>query len=117
LAGGGEQDSVFASDLPFRPGKIADYLQRFHQLTLAVSSVHRVLVRHGMNRLPGSQKHRSHAKRWQRYEKAQPGHRLQMDVTFLERIPGTRKRFYQLEGQTPYERMIAKVRAGTSPAS
>ena len=33
--------------------------------------------------------------RWQRYEKPQPGHRLQMDVKFLERIPGTRKRLYQ----------------------
>src|SRR5688500_12501808 len=51
--------------------------------------------RHGLNRLPNSQKHRSHAKRWQRYEKPQPGHRLQMDVKFLERIPGTRKRLYQ----------------------
>jgi len=30
-----------------------------------------------------------------RYEKPQPGHRLQMDVKFLERIPGTRKRLYQ----------------------
>ena len=79
----------------FGPGRIADYLKRFHQLSLAVSSVHRILVRHGMNRLPGSQKYRSHAKRWQRYEKPQPGHRLQMDVKFLERIPGTRKRLYQ----------------------
>ena len=53
----------------FGPGKIADYLRRFHELSLAVSSVHRILERHDMNRLPGSQKHRSHAKRWQRYEK------------------------------------------------
>jgi hypothetical protein len=30
-----------------------------------------------------------------RYEKAQPGLRLQVDVKFLERIPGTRRRFYQ----------------------
>lgn len=36
-----------------------------------------------------------HTKRWKRYEKQQPGHRLQMDVKFLERIPGTRKRLYQ----------------------
>jgi transposase InsO family protein len=79
----------------FGPGRIADYLTRFHQVTLAVSSVHRILVRHGMNRLPANQKHRSHVKRWQRYEKPQPGHRLQIDVKFLERIPGTRKRFYQ----------------------
>jgi len=33
--------------------------------------------------------------RWKRYEKARPGHRLQTDVKFLERIPGTRRRFYQ----------------------
>ncbi len=79
----------------FGPGKIADYLKRFHQCSLAVSSVHRILLRHGLNRLPSSQKHRSHTKRWQRYEKPQPGHRLQVDVKFLERIPGTRKRFYQ----------------------
>jgi len=79
----------------FGPGRIADYLKRFHQLAVAVSSVHRILLRHDMNRLPANQKHRAHAKRWQRYEKPQPGHRLQIDVKFLERIPGTRKRLYQ----------------------
>jgi transposase InsO family protein len=79
----------------FGPGRIRDYLQRFHDICLAVSSVHRILLRHGMNRLPANQKHRAHPKRWQRYEKPQPGHRLQMDVKFLERIPGTRKRLYQ----------------------
>jgi transposase InsO family protein len=79
----------------FGPGKIADYLKRFHQLTVAQSSVHRILGAHGMNRLPANQKHRPHKKRWQRYEKAQPGHRLQLDVKFLERIPGTKKRLFQ----------------------
>jgi transposase InsO family protein len=78
----------------FGPGRIADYLRRFHGVAVAVSSVHRILLRHGMNRLPANQKHRAHTKRWQRYEKPQPGHRLQMDVKFLERIPGTRKRLY-----------------------
>ena len=34
----------------------ADYLRRFHQLSLAVSSVHRILVRHGLNQLPASQR-------------------------------------------------------------
>jgi transposase InsO family protein len=57
--------------------------------------VHRLLQKHGLNRLPANQKHRPHGKRWQRYEKPQPGHRLQLDVKFLERIPGTRKRLYQ----------------------
>jgi transposase InsO family protein len=79
----------------FGPGKIADYLKRFHSVSVARSSVHRILGKHGMSRLPANQKHRPHTKRWQRYEKPQPGHRLQMDVKFLERIPGTRKRLYQ----------------------
>ena len=57
--------------------------------------MHRILGRHGMSRLPANQKHRPHTKRWKRYEKPKPGHRLQMDVKFLERIPGTRKRLYQ----------------------
>jgi hypothetical protein len=48
-----------------------------------------------MPRLPANQKHQPHGKRWQRYEKPQPGHRLQLDVKFLERIPGTRRRLYQ----------------------
>src|SRR5215468_11944956 len=36
----------------FGPGRIADYLQRFHHLSLARSSVHRILIRHGLNLLP-----------------------------------------------------------------
>jgi transposase InsO family protein len=48
-----------------------------------------------MNRLPANQKHQPHGKRWQRYEKPQPGHRLQVDVKFLERLPGSRRRLYQ----------------------
>ena len=79
----------------FGAGRIADYLNRFHQVRIATSTVHRLLGQHGMGRLPANQKYRSHVKRWQRYEKPQPGHRLQMDVKFLERIPGTQKRLYQ----------------------
>jgi hypothetical protein len=47
----------------FGPGKIADYLKRFYQLTVARSSVHRILGAHGMNRLPANQKHRPHKQR------------------------------------------------------
>ena len=79
----------------FGPARIAAYLHRFHRIEIAGSSVHRILQRHGMNRLPANQKHQPHGKRWQRYEKAQPGHRLQLDVKFLERIPGSRRRLYQ----------------------
>jgi transposase InsO family protein len=79
----------------FGPGKIADYLHRFHSLSVARATVHRILGKHGMGRLPANQKYQCHRKRWQRYEKPQPGHRLQLDVKFLERIAGTRKRLYQ----------------------
>ena len=57
-------------------------------------TVHRLLGKHGCLDCP-NQKHRAHRLRWQRYEKPQPGHRLQVDVKFLERIPGSRKRLYQ----------------------
>ena len=79
----------------FGAGRIADYLKRFHEVQIARSSVHRILVKHDMGRLPANQKHQPHSKRWKRYEKPKPGHRLQMDVKFLERIPGTKKRLYQ----------------------
>jgi transposase InsO family protein len=79
----------------FGAGRIAAYLHRFHRIGVARSSVHRILTRDGFSRLPANQKHRPHGTRWQRYEKPQPGHRLQLDVKFLERIPGTRRRLYQ----------------------
>ena len=79
----------------FGPGKIADYLKRFHQVSVARTTVHRMLRKHGMNRLPANQKHRPHAQRWTALREAAAGHRLQVDVKFLERIPGTRKRLYQ----------------------
>jgi transposase InsO family protein len=79
----------------FGPAKISAYLKRFHNLSVAASSVHRILGNHGLSRLPANQKFQQHVKRWKRYEKARPGHRLQMDVKFLERIPGTKTRLYQ----------------------
>jgi hypothetical protein len=69
----------------FGAGRIKSYLARFHELSIATSSVHRILVRHGLDRLPANQKHRPHKQRWKRYEKPQSGHRLQVDVKFLER--------------------------------
>jgi transposase InsO family protein len=79
----------------FGAGRIADYLKRFHQIAVARSTVHRLLGKHGLGRLPANQKHRARGRSWQRYEKPQPGHRLQVDVKFLERIPGSRRRLYQ----------------------
>lgn len=51
-----------------------------------------------------------HHKRWKRYEKAQPGHRLQIDVKFLERTPGTAKRLYQFTAIDDWSRIrILKI--------
>ena len=58
----------------FGPRRIAAYLKRFHQLSVACST--------GRARL-------------ERYVKPQPGHRLQLDVKFLDRIAGTGRRLYQ----------------------
>ena len=55
-----------------------------------------ILQRHGLSRLPSShRKYERQKHQWKRYEKQQPGHRLQVDVKFLERIHGSSKRLYQ----------------------
>jgi transposase InsO family protein len=80
----------------FGPWKIKMYLQRYHDIHLCSSGVWRILKKLQINRLPGNQRYKKHETRWKRYEKPVPGHRLQVDVKFLERIPGTtRKRYYQ----------------------
>ena len=89
----------------FGPGRIANYLERFHQVTIACSSVHRILGKHGMSRLPANQKHQPHHKRWKRYEKPRPGHRLQMDVNSSNASPG------------PQSGSISSLRSTTARAS
>jgi transposase InsO family protein len=79
----------------FGPWKIKMYLQRYHDITVSSSGVWRILKRLNINRLPYNQRYKSHQTRWRRYEKPEPGHRLQVDVKFLERTPDTRKRYYQ----------------------
>jgi transposase len=102
----------------FGPRKLADYLKRFHGVSVAGATVHRLLLKHGVNRLPANQKYRQHAKRWKRYEKPQPGHRLQMDVKFLERIPGTGKRLYQFTAIDDCTRIrVLKIYAACTQAS
>jgi len=79
----------------FGPQKIAMYLRRYHDITISPSGVWRILKRLGINRLPSSQRHKRTQTRWKRYEKQLPGHRVQVDVKFLEPLPGTRKKHYQ----------------------
>lgn len=75
--------------------RIKVYLERYHDIKLSKSGIWRILKRLNMNLLPSSQRYKKHVDRWKRYEKPQPGHRIQVDVKFLERIKDTRQRYYQ----------------------
>jgi transposase len=79
----------------FGPQKISMYLHRYHDVSVSPSGVRRILKRLDMNRLPTSQRYKRHRQRWKRYEKPLPGHRVQVDVKFIEPLPGVRKRHYQ----------------------
>jgi transposase InsO family protein len=82
----------------FGPRKIAMYLSRYHEVTISPSGVWRILKRLELNRLPASQRYKRLDKRWKRYEKQLPGHRVQIDVKFIEPLkgaPSPRRRFYQ----------------------
>jgi transposase len=80
----------------FGPAKIAMYLKRYHDVEISPSGVWRILKRLDINRLPASQKHKAHDRRWRRYEKQLPGHRVQVDVKFIAPIKGvTARRYYQ----------------------
>lgn len=79
----------------FGSQKIAMYLRRYHDVTISPSGVWRILKRLEMNRLPASQRYKRHQTRWKRYEKPLPGHRVQVDVKFIQPITGMRKKHYQ----------------------
>ena len=83
------------SSYHFGPQKISMYLRRYHDIEVSPSGIWRILKRLDMNRLPASQRYRRHKDRWKRYEKALPGHRVQVDVKFIEPIGGSRKKHYQ----------------------
>jgi transposase InsO family protein len=79
----------------FGPRKIAMYLRRYHDVVISPSGVWRILKRLDLNRLPASQRYKRHDRRWKRYEKPLPGHRVQIDVKFIGPLPGARKKYYQ----------------------
>jgi len=79
----------------FGPAKIAMYLKRYHDIQISPSGVWRILKRLELNRLPASQRHQRHDRRWRRYEKPLPGHRVQLDVKFIAPLPGSRRKHYQ----------------------
>lgn len=81
----------------FGPGKISMYLKRYHDVAISRSGVWRILKRLDLNRLPASQRYKRLDKRWKRYEKQLPGHRVQIDVKFIAPIRGVtpRRKYYQ----------------------
>jgi transposase InsO family protein len=83
------------SNYHFGPTKIRMYLKRYHDIEISSSGVWRVLKRLDMNRLPSSQRYKRHDRRWKRYEKPQPGHRVQVDVKFIAPIGGRKRKHYQ----------------------
>jgi transposase InsO family protein len=81
----------------FGPAKIQMYLKRYHDVDVSVSGIWRILKKLNMNRLPSSQRYKRLDRRWQRYEKQQPGHRVQIDVKFVSPLKGTprKRKYYQ----------------------
>jgi len=79
----------------FGPQKISMYLRRYHDVTVSPSGVWRSLKRLELNRLPAHQRYKRYIQRWKRYEKPQPGHRVQIDVKFIAPLQGARRRYYQ----------------------
>jgi transposase len=81
----------------FGPAKIAMYLKHYHDIQISPSGVWRILKRLQLNRLPASQRHKRYDKRWKRYEKPLPGHRVQLDVKFIGPLTGAPKarKYYQ----------------------
>src|SRR4029453_15660514 len=81
----------------FGPAKIAMYLKRYHDIQISPSGVWRILKRLELNRLPASQRHNPHDRAWKRYEKPLPGPRVQLDVKFIQPLPGApkAKKYYQ----------------------
>jgi transposase InsO family protein len=78
----------------FGPAKIAMYLKRYHDIQISPSGVWRILKRLELNRLPASQRYKRHDRRWKRYEKPLPGHRVQLDVKFIQPLAGAPKQKY-----------------------
>ena len=71
----------------FGPQKIAMYLKRYHDVVISPSGVWRILQRLDISRLPAPAIP-APVERWKRYEKPQPGHRVQIDVKFVAPLRG-----------------------------
>jgi len=62
--------------------RIVWYLERYHGIRIGQSSVHRILIRNGLRKLPAKAGRR--ALHTRRYAKRVPGHHIQMDVKVVD---------------------------------
>ena len=62
--------------------RISWYLEKYHNIIVSLAGVWHVLKRNGLNKLPHNQRKRS-MEQFKRYEKQVPGHRIKIDVKFL----------------------------------
>ena len=79
----------------FGPHKIQMYLSRYHDINITSSTTYRILRQNKVGRLPENMRYKKRKERYVKYEKPLPGNQLQVDVKFLAKIPGKRKRYYQ----------------------
>jgi len=81
-------DKVLELRIKYHPGpqRIVWYMERYHSIRIASSSVYRILVRHGVSRFPSRIGCR--ALHTCRYAEEVPGHHIQLDVKVLS-LKGT----------------------------
>jgi hypothetical protein len=79
----------------FGPVKISRYLKRYHDIEVSKSGVWQILKRLDLNRLPASQRHKRHDRKWKRYEKPMPGHAVQVDVKFIAPLSSPSRKKYR----------------------
>ena len=76
--------------------RVSSYLHRFHNAGgEPFDGAPHVLIKYGMRRLPANARCRPTGRPWHRYEKSQPGHRLQIDVKFPGADRRLRKHLYR----------------------
>ena len=80
---------------PFGPWIKQMYLRRYHDIVVSSTGVCKILKRLPMNRLPNHEGQKRYKECFRRYEKPLPGHRIQINVKFLEKIGEPDKKYYQ----------------------
>ena len=103
---GRREDHLPAAALPLRAGQDRDVPQAVPRRRR--SPLRRVADPQAPRAEPaaGLQRDKRHTQRWKRYEKQLPGHRVQIDVKFIEPMPGS----------TPQEGTTSSPRSTTAPA-